>query len=142
MVNYSKNKTAQVTYDSEAEYGYLYLIPPCTQYVVKTEELEINPDILLDFDENNHIIGLEIRGETITKLKNWVGKNHIFSKPITNNGQWYFCFRISNLHSKKSFSVNNTKIVFHFSDNNYKEFLGLDIYDIEFYSESFLTNSI
>ncbi|MDA1477145.1 DUF2283 domain-containing protein [Bacillus changyiensis] len=49
-----------ITFDKEAELGYLYVLPPSRKYKIKsTDELEMNEDIVLDIDIEDRVVGIE-----------------------------------------------------------------------------------
>jgi uncharacterized protein YuzE len=130
----------QVTYDKEAEMGYIYLSERFKDRVTYTEELPDNDDIMLDFGRVVPIIGIELEGETARKMERIAGKSNIFTKELTRDGKVYYSFRLSNETIKKSISHPNAeKILFHFSDANCEDFIGIDIFDTKSYSEEYLT---
>ncbi|UZW66657.1 DUF2283 domain-containing protein [Priestia flexa] len=44
---------ARITYDTDAKLAYLYLFPASASYQIQeTEELEVNPSLLLDIDSD------------------------------------------------------------------------------------------
>lgn len=51
----------QVTYDKDAEMGYIYFSEPSKYTITYTEELPENDDIMLDFGEEVPIVGIEVR---------------------------------------------------------------------------------
>jgi uncharacterized protein YuzE len=111
----------QITYDPEAQMGYIYLLPPQSEKIIRTEQLPVNPEIFLDFGEDNRLLGFEIGGFNCIKLKKFNGKSNIFKKVKKENNEQYYSFRIENLPIKKAYILNNKDIVFYFSDTNYKE---------------------
>lgn len=59
----------QVTYDNEAERGYIYLAEPYKYKISNTDELPQNNDIMLDFGNDLPIIGIELAGDTVIKVQ-------------------------------------------------------------------------
>ncbi|KIL74842.1 DUF2283 domain-containing protein [Bacillus badius] len=132
-------KTSQITYDSFAEMGYFYLLSPLADDILSTEELDHNDEIMLDIGRQVPIIGIEFEGETAKKIAPFSGKNKIFKEIVLNSGETIFSFRLSDLPSKQSVKHKNIdSVVFHFADNNYQEFLGIDIIDTKLYLKEYL----
>jgi uncharacterized protein YuzE len=129
----------QVTYDKEVEMGYIYFSEPSKYTITHTEELPENDDIMLDFGVEAPVVGIELEGETARKIKHIAGKVNIFKKELTVDGQIYYSFRLNNVMIRKSISHPNAKtILFHFSDENCQDFIGIDILDTKSYSEQYL----
>lgn len=129
----------QVTYDEDAEMGYIYFSEPFKHKVTYTEELPGNDDIMLDFGEEVPIIGIELEGETARKIEHIAAKTNIFKKELTPDGKNYYSFRLNTEMVRKSIFHPNVKtILFHFSDDNCHDFIGIDIFETKSYSEQFL----
>ncbi|MFJ7746920.1 DUF2283 domain-containing protein [Peribacillus sp. NPDC097295] len=134
---------AQVTYDKEVEMAYIYFCEPSTYKITSSKELPGNDDIMLDFGEGIPIVGIELGGETARRMEMLADKGHIFKKEVTTDGKTYYSFRLSDEKPRKSiFHPDVESIVFHFSDTICEDFLGIDIFDSESYSEQDLTNQI
>ncbi|MFB6800811.1 DUF2283 domain-containing protein [Peribacillus butanolivorans] len=129
----------QVTYDNEAEIGYIYLAEPYKYKISNTDELPKNNDIMLDFGNDLPIIGIELAGDTAIKVKHLVDTVHIFKKAITADHELFYSFRLNDKSAKQSVTHPDTaKIVFLFSNADCLDFIGIDIYDTKSYDESFL----
>lgn len=131
----------QITYDPEAEMGYIHLLDPSVPHrIVKTEELFENDDFILDFGEKVPIVGIELEGKTAEKIKPFDGESKIFKKDLNGNGDLYYSFRLNEKEIEMSVCHPEAKtIIFHFSDKKCENFVGLDIIDVHSYSEEFLT---
>ncbi|WP_411334580.1 DUF2283 domain-containing protein [Metabacillus indicus] len=135
-MNYIVN---QVTYDKDAEMGYIYFSEPSKHTITYTEELPENDDIMIDFGEEVPIVGIELEGETARKIGLIADKAHIFKKEVSPDGKTYYSFRLNDEITRKSISHPDVKsIVFHFSDTNCEDFIGIDIFDLMSYSEQYL----
>jgi uncharacterized protein YuzE len=99
----------QVTYDEDAEMGYIYFSEPFKHKVTYTEELPGNDDIMLDFGEEVPIIGIELEGETARKIERIAAKTNIFKKELTPDGKNYYSFRLNNEMVRKSVFHPNVK---------------------------------
>ncbi|MDE5053269.1 DUF2283 domain-containing protein [Niallia taxi] len=129
----------QVTYDNTAKMGYIYLSEPFKYKITYTEELPENDDIMLDFGEEVPVVGLELEGETASKIKQIAGNANIFTKELTAEGKVYYSFRLNNKMIRMTVSHPDAgTILFHFSDENCKDFLGIDIWEAKSYSEQYL----
>jgi uncharacterized protein YuzE len=134
-----KSMNPQVTYDEEAQAGYLYLSSKLAlqqEKVSRTKELVDN--ILLDFNQENKLIGVEFLFEVAEALKPWGGFSHVFVKKYLQDGRLYFSFQIDQCNIKKMIYLKESDIVFLFSDEKGKDFLGINIYDINMYSQEYL----
>jgi uncharacterized protein YuzE len=129
----------QVTYDADAEMGYIYLSEPRTNKIVSTEELPENDDLMIDFGEEVPVIGIELAGKTAKRIAKIVDRTNFYYKELTPYGMSYYSFRINNELIRKSVSHPNAEaILFHFSDENCQDFVGFDIMDTKSYSEKYL----
>lgn len=57
-----------VTYDTNSELAYIYVLPPKKNRNVRTEELRVNDCLLLDISQDGKIAGFECFGEAKTPL--------------------------------------------------------------------------
>lgn len=130
----------QVEYDSQTNMGYLYLVPLSLVNVNKTEELDINTDLVLDFDKDERIVGIEFQGKTAKKLSNWTGKQGIFNESVDKFGNKILSFRLKANDGDEKVFLKGTEIAFVFSDISYRNFLGIDILDTSRYSKKYLTD--
>lgn len=48
-----------VTYDTDSELAYIYVLPPKKNRNVRTEELRVNDCLLLDISQDGKIAGFE-----------------------------------------------------------------------------------
>jgi hypothetical protein len=76
-------------------------------------------------------------GETAAKLKEWAGKNHVFRNLDDSNS---VTLRLTNNNIKKTYKLNN-QVVLLFEDENYEQFLGIDIINMKCYSHAFLADA-
>lgn len=115
-----------ITYDPEIQMAYLYVIPFTSEIEIESiEELEENPNLNLDIDQFDRIVGIEFFGENARKLKELTNKSKIYIKKTSNDNTYIYSFRLSqDTHLQKVLFHN---IVFYFSDKKYEEFIGFDI---------------
>ncbi|TPV45972.1 DUF2283 domain-containing protein [Bacillus dicomae] len=115
-----------ITYDSEIQMAYLYVIPFTSEIEIEsTEELEENPKLNVDIDQFNRIVGIEFFGENARKLKGLTNSSKIYIKKTASDNKYIYSFRLSqDTHLQKVLFHN---IVFYFSDKKYEEFIGFDI---------------
>lgn len=129
----------QVTYDKDAEKAYIYLCEPFIGSAVSTEELEENDDIMIDFGHKVPVVGVELEGDTAKKIIPLAGRSHIFKKEITADNKVVYSFRLNDKSVKQSVAhPDAAKILFLFADTNCLDFIGIDIYNTDSYSEQFL----
>jgi uncharacterized protein YuzE len=128
---------SQIMYDASINMGYLFLVPLKGGNVVESYELEVNPDLILDYDESRKLVGIEIMGETAAKLSEWAGKSHVFRNLDDSNS---VTFRLTNNNIKKTYKLNN-QVVLLFEDEKYEQFLGIDIINMKGFSHVFLANA-
>ncbi|MDN4592693.1 DUF2283 domain-containing protein [Polycladomyces subterraneus] len=117
--------------------GYLYFTPPYPGCVAETIELEVNSDLILDFDHNGRLVGIEFDGKTADLLYEWAGRKHVFEKCFHHDKGHFYRFMIAPLPHTVEYVIDQ-HIVFHFQDDGYKGFVGIDLYNIDDYSESYL----
>ncbi|PEC85549.1 hypothetical protein COK00_28740 [Bacillus cereus] len=115
-----------ITYDSEIQMAYLYVIPFTSEIEIEsTEELEENPKLNVDIDQFDRIVGIEFFGDNASKLKELTNKSKIYKKKTSNDNNYLYSFRLSqDTHLQKVLFHN---IVFYFADKKYEEFIGFDI---------------
>ncbi|AAY60588.1 DUF2283 domain-containing protein (plasmid) [Bacillus cereus] len=122
-----------ITYDKEAKMGYIHLIPLYSNsHIEFTDELDENPKIMLDIDNQGRIVGIELFGELSNLLKEFVKQKKIYRKKMYEDKKIY-SFRINSNSYLKTISLKG--ITFYFADEMYKEFLGFDIVEIEPYDK-------
>ncbi|MCU5681481.1 DUF2283 domain-containing protein [Bacillus wiedmannii] len=126
-----------ITYDSEIQMAYLYVIPFTSEIEIEsTEELEENPKLNVDIDQFNRIVGIEFFGENARKLKGLTNRSKIYKKKASNDNKYIYSFRISqDIHLQKVLFHN---IVFYFSDKQYEDFIGFDIMKPSLYGHEIL----
>lgn len=134
------NIISQVTYDSEVKMGYIYFTEPYKSNITRTEELQENSCIMLDLGGDVPIVGIELEGESARRIERIAGELHIFKKEMTADGNPYYSFRLNDEEISQSiFHPDVKSFVFHFSDTNCEELIGIDIFDSKSYSEQYLT---
>lgn len=131
----------QITYDDDAEAGYIYLTSTlaCSAELSNyTEELGGCSDILLDFNDQDKLIGIEFLPPTSHKLRPFNGKTAVFlhNKPNENNS--YYSFYVESGDALTRVWLKEQPIAFLFKDESGTDFLGLEIHDNSFYSEAYL----
>ncbi len=127
-----------ITYDNEAKMGYMHIIPFSPNMRIEfTDELEENPGIMLDIDNQGRIIGIEFFGELSNSLKNFVKQKKIYHKKMYEDKTIY-SFRVNSERYLKMVSLKG--IIFYFADEMCNEFIGLDIIEIEKYDTCLLDN--
>ncbi|MCU5516181.1 DUF2283 domain-containing protein, partial [Bacillus wiedmannii] len=85
-----------ITYDSEIQMAYLYVIPFTSEIEIEsTEELEENPKLNLDIDQFDRIVGIEFFGENAHKLKELTNRSKIYIKKASNDNAYIYSFRVS-----------------------------------------------
>ncbi|PEK97188.1 DUF2283 domain-containing protein [Bacillus mycoides] len=79
-----------LTYDSEIQMAYLYLIPFTADIEMEsTEELEENPKLNLDIDQFDRIVGIEFFGENADKLKELTNMSKIYKKKASIENKFH-----------------------------------------------------
>ncbi|MFD1395799.1 hypothetical protein ACFQ40_08495 [Kroppenstedtia eburnea] len=128
---------SQVTYDSEAEAGYLNLVKLSWDEILdECIELDVNSDITLDFKDSK-LVGLEFFGSTAEAIKHWADNNHVFKKE-KKNGHTYYVFKLSEGEAQSTFRLERQNIIFLFKQDDYQKFFGIEIHDIQDYEEEYL----
>ncbi|MEC2046287.1 DUF2283 domain-containing protein [Bacillus licheniformis] len=131
-----------ITFDKEAELGYIYVLPPSRKIKIEsTDELEVNEDIMLDVDVEDRIVGIELFGDSAHALKELAGTKKIYSKSLNeDNESVVYSLRLSDKEVNKTF--NAFGLSFCFSDDKFEEFVGFDINDISKYDEKLLDKMV
>ncbi|MFU2032239.1 hypothetical protein CN582_10165 [Bacillus wiedmannii] len=126
-----------ITYDSEIQMAYLYVIPFTSEIEIEsTEELEENPKLNVDIDQFDRIVGIEFFGESADKLKELTNRSKIYKKKTSNDNTYIYSFRLSqDTHLQKVLFQN---VVFYFADKKYEEFIGFDIIKLSLYGHEIL----
>ncbi|OJE39193.1 hypothetical protein BAQ47_13435 [Bacillus tropicus] len=126
-----------ITYDPEIQMAYLYVIPFTSEIKIEsTEELEENPNLNVDIDQFNRIVGIEFFRENARKLKGITNMNKIYIKKTLNDNTYIYSFRLSQDNHLQKVLFHN--IVFYFSDKKYEEFIGFDIINPSLYGYDIL----
>lgn len=126
-----------ITYDPEIQIAYLYVIPFTSEIKIEsTEELEENPNLNVDIDQFNRIVGIEFFRENARKLKGITNMNKIYIKKTLNDNTYIYSFRLSQDNHLQKVLFHN--IVFYFSDKKYEEFIGFDIINPSLYGYDIL----
>jgi uncharacterized protein YuzE len=134
-------KKSQVVYNEEAKVGYLYLtseLASSQEKVDQTVELDDSIHILLDFNQQHKLIGIEFLFGVAERIKPLKGHNHVFVKKYLETDCFFYSLRVDRSEIKRKIWLKGHKIVFLFSDHNPEGFLGIDIYDVGAYSEEYL----
>ncbi|MGG0300825.1 DUF2283 domain-containing protein [Bacillus albus] len=126
-----------ITYDPEIQMAYLYVIPFTSEIEIEsTEELEENPNLNLDIDQFDRIVGIEFFGENADKLKELTNMSKIYKKKTSSDDTYIYSFRISqDIHLQQVLFHN---IVFYFVDKKYEECIGFDIIKPSLYGHEIL----
>lgn len=123
-----KDMSIKITLDKKLELGYLYIFPENFQYKIEdTEDLDSNPYLSLDIDQDERIVGIEIFGSETVNLIDALGKDLYYEK---NSDIVSLRLKDSPIKSTSTFSG----IQFHFSETNHTGFVGFDIIDLKLYS--------
>lgn len=115
-----------ITYDSESQMAYLYVIPFTSEIEIEsTEELEENPKLNVDIDQFDRIVGIEFLGENARKLKALTNLSKIYIKKTSNKNNCIYSFRVSQDNPLQKVVFHH--VIFYFADNQYEDFIGFDI---------------
>ncbi|WP_458110099.1 DUF2283 domain-containing protein [Bacillus zhangzhouensis] len=126
-----KKMKNRITFDKAANFRYIYVFNKKYKYQIKeTEELEANELIALDIDRENKIVGLEVFGEEAIYIKN----NEISQMYKQIDGSYYFLLVDKPVKSSSIF----LGIEFLFENEDYTNFIGYKILDIEKYKKKHL----
>ncbi|WP_410502809.1 DUF2283 domain-containing protein [Exiguobacterium acetylicum] len=119
--------TIRMTYDQEAEMGYLYLFPGTfTPAIKKTDELEANEFLNVDFDHEERIVGIEFFNEEADVIRD-VHSKAFFYEELADR----FSLRLRNTIPKSTCLLQG--VTFYFAEIDHTGFIGLDILDLERY---------
>lgn len=119
----------QITYDTVAEMGYVFLSEPFKFEVTFTEELPENPDLNLDFGNEVPIVGIELGGKSAKKLHSLKDDDKKFTYKKTKDGIVFFSFMLENKPIRKSVSYEGIEdIKFLFADFPCLDFIGVEVY--------------
>ena len=119
--------TIRMTYDQEAEMGYLYLFPETfTPAVEETDELEENECLNVDFDQEERIVGIEFFDEKADLIRD-VRAQSFFYEELADR----FSLRLRNKTPKSTCLLQG--VTFYFAETDHTGFIGLDIMDLERY---------
>lgn len=69
-----------VTYDTDSELAYIYVLPPKRNRNIRSEELKVNDCILLDIDQDGKIAGFECFDEAARLCAPFTGKSRLYVK--------------------------------------------------------------
>ncbi|WP_051827001.1 DUF2283 domain-containing protein [Metabacillus indicus] len=118
---------AKLSYDNDADMGYIYLQANKESSIVATEELEENALISLDIDQKKTIEGIELAGDEAAALREMLYKGETYTKtdhPYSKTGHG-FSLRISEKAVKSRYRVSG--ITFCFAEDEYKGFVGFNL---------------
>lgn len=119
----------QITYDTVAGMGYIFLTEPFKFEVTYTEELPENPDLNLDLGNEVPIIGIELGGKSAKKIDALKDEDKQFITKTTEDGKVFFSFRLENKPIGKSVSYEGIEeIKFLFADDTCLDFIGVEVY--------------
>ncbi|MDX8290412.1 DUF2283 domain-containing protein [Metabacillus indicus] len=118
---------AKLSYDSEADMGYVYLNANKEISIDLTEELEVNAFISIDIDKKKTIEGIELSADEAAGLRDLLYKGETYTKtdhPYLKTGHG-FSLRISEKVVKSRYRVS--EVTFCFAEDEYKGFIGIDL---------------
>ena len=119
--------TIRMTYDQEAEMGYLYLFPETfTPAVEETDELEENECLNVDVDQEERIVGIEFFNEEANVIRAVHSQAFLYAEHTDR-----FSLRLQNTIPKSSCHLQG--VTFYFAETDHTGFIGLDILDLERY---------
>lgn len=122
----------RISYDKEANMGYINVVKNIKNGMIDmTDELDVNPFISLDLNNDERIVGLELAGNEAKNLESIINNEIMYTK----NGNSY-SLRINNKEAVIKYSYLG--IDFYFAKTNYTELIGFDINDISIYKEGTL----
>ncbi|MGN7854294.1 DUF2283 domain-containing protein [Exiguobacterium sp. 22311] len=122
----------KITLDKKLELGYLYLFPKSFKYKIEdTEELEDNPHLSLDIDQDERIIGIEVFDSETIHLHDVINKEVYYEEKPD-----HISLRLKNILIKSTSTFSGIR--FHFAEEDYSGFVGFDIIDLELYSKESL----
>lgn len=124
--------TIRMTYDQEAEMGYLYLFPETfTPVIEDTDELEENAFLSVDVDQEGCIVGIEFFDEEANVIRYGLANAFLYEEQADR-----FSLRLQNTVPKSSCHFHG--VTFYFAETNHTGFIGFDILDLERYSVDIL----
>lgn len=119
--------TIRMTYDQEAEMGYLYLFPETfTPAIEETDELEENEFLNVDVDQEGRIVGIEFFNEEANVIRAVHSQAFLYAEHTDR-----FSLRLQNTIPKSSCHLQG--VTFYFPETDHTGFIGLDILDLERY---------
>lgn len=119
--------TIRMTYDQEAEMGYLYLFPKTfTPVIEDTDELEENAFLSVDIDQEGRIVGIEFFNEEANVIRDSLADAFLYEEQAT-----CFSLRLRNMVPKSSCLLQG--VTFYFAETDHTGFIGFDILDLERY---------
>jgi len=126
----------KITLDKKLELGYLYLFPESFKYKIEdTEELEANPYLSFDIDQDERIVGIEVFDSETVHLIDAINKELYYEEKSD-----HIALRLNNLPIKSTSTFCGIR--FHFAKADYSGFVGFDIIDLELYSKEALKSLI
>lgn len=124
----------RITFDDEANAGYIYLLPATENYNIQaTEDVKDKVMMMVDIDEHDRIVGIECFGEIAQKLSSIAGAEKIYHA----NGE-VLSFRITEKVVEQTYLFKGIR--FCFADDKCKDFIGVDIVDFHKYDKKLFTN--
>ncbi len=119
--------TIRMTYDQEAEMGYLYLFPETfTPAIEETDELEENEFLNVDVDQEGRIVGIECFNEEANVIRAVHSQAFLYAEHTDR-----FSLRLRNTIPKSSSHLQG--VTFYFAESDHTGFIGFDILDLERY---------
>jgi uncharacterized protein YuzE len=131
----------QITYDTIAEMGYIFLSEPFKFEVTYTEELPENPDLNLDLGNGVPIVGIELGGKSAKKIYTLKDEDKKFITKTTDDGKMFFSFMLENKPIRKSVLYEGIEdIKFLFADVTCLEFIGVEVYGNNIHYQEYLSS--
>jgi len=119
--------TIRMTYDQEAEMGYLYLFPETfTPAIEETDELEENEFLNVDVDQEGRIVGIEFFNEEANVIRAVHSQAFLYAEHTDR-----FSLRLQNTIPKSSCHLQG--VTFYFAEPDHTGFIGLAILALERY---------
>lgn len=118
------------TYDDEVEAGYLYLTFEFAHGLERSSYTEeLHPEIFLDFNNEDKLIGVEFLASTSKMMRAFADKDNVFQRKLASQGDDYVdCFRVSKAVIKGTVRIKEQPIVFLFEDEECMRFAGVTIF--------------
>ncbi|MBS7530813.1 DUF2283 domain-containing protein [Hazenella sp. IB182353] len=126
-----------LTYDPQVNMGYLYLISKRVPHG-HCRELDEDSELILDFDKNNKLIGVEFFPNNSHKIRELIRGNKQFDKKYKNENM-YYVLQLSKGDAKVTLQLEEQDIHFIFGNEQLDDLLAIEIYATEDYDELFLT---